>query len=158
MCVCVCVNFEKLMWILLHCVDTLAHWPLFPWLSLIVSRRSYEAYHKGTVFFIFSVRQKWVRYDYQSCCPPTVVYAILHRKCELGPSMQSYPKGAFANPMALFCTTCWPREKLILLLLRLWNRSLQKSSTRKTAINRAVLSQLARLQHNRVSTPLLQKN
>ncbi len=57
------------------------------------------------------------------------MYAILHRKCEMGQFLQSYPKRAFANPMALFCTTCWPRKKLILLLLRLWNGSLQKSCT-----------------------------
>ncbi len=76
---------------------------------------------------------------------PKVMYAILHRKCEMGPFLQSYPKRAFANPMAFFCTTCWPREKLILLLLRLWNGSLQKSSTRKNAANRDIVSQIARL-------------
>ncbi len=83
---------------------------------------------------------------------------ILLRKCKMGQFLQSYPKRAFANPMVLFCTTCWPRDKLILLLLKLWNGSLQKSSTRKNATNRVILSQLARLQHNRVNTPLLQNN
>ncbi len=57
---------------------------------------------KATVFIIFSASQKWIRYDYKSCCPPKVMYAILHRKCEMGPFMQSYPKKAFATPIALF--------------------------------------------------------
>ncbi len=52
-------------------------------------------------------------------------------------------KKTFTNPMALFCTTCWPREKFILLLLRLWNGSLQKSSIRKNAKNRVILPQIA---------------
>ncbi len=49
------------------------------------------------------------------------MYAVLLRKCEMDQFFQSYPKRSFANPMALFCTTCWPREKLSLLLLRFWN-------------------------------------
>ncbi len=54
-----------------------------------------------------------------------VVHAILHRKCDMGQFLKSYPQRAFANPMAFFALH---------------------------------VEKIARLQHNRVNTPLLQKN
>ncbi len=41
-----------------------------------------------------------VKNEFVTTISPAVL--ILHRKCEIGPFLQSYPKRAFANPMALF--------------------------------------------------------
>ncbi len=55
-----------------------------------------------------------------------------------------FSKKGFREPNGTFCTTYWPREKLSLLLLTLWSGSLHKSSTRKNASNRVIVSQIAR--------------
>ncbi len=44
------------------------------------------------------------------------------------PFMQIYPTRAFANPIIRFCMACWPREKLVVLFLRLWIISFHKKT------------------------------
>ncbi len=76
----------------------------------------------------------------------------------MGHVLQSYPKRVFANPMALFCSTCWPSKTLFLLLLRLSNVSLQKNKFQKNEMNRAILTRITRLQYKCVNPPLLENN
>ncbi len=44
------------------------------------------------------------------------------------PFLQIYPTRAFANPIIPFCMACWPREKLVVLFLRLWIISCHKKT------------------------------
>ncbi len=50
------------------------------------------------------------------------------------------------------------KEKVNFIALKALKWWPKKSSIRKNATNRVILSQIARLQHNRVITKLLQKN
>ncbi len=49
------------------------------------------------------------------------------------------------------------KKKIFLLIIRPRNVNIQNSSTRKNEINCVILSQTARLWHNRINSPFLQK-
>ncbi len=74
-------------------------------------------------------------------------------KMQKGPFLQIYSIRKFANPIVPFWRTCCPREKLIVLFLRLWNFNFHKKEWIK-----AFLAQIGRLCNNLVKPRRLQKN
>ncbi len=56
----------------------------------------------------------------QLVLPPTKISIYYVAKTMRNvPFLQIYPTRAFANPIIRFCITCWLREKLVVLFLRL---------------------------------------